>query len=172
LADLNHEDYVAQMVTVPLSKSQEDSAAYRSWECEGGNSGKTQMNRGLILLLALDPMVEEAMTEALLETGGTICLARTADDAMRIVCSNASELELAVIDFDHGSNGMTLLSAIDTCANHHLPMLVLTPPGKGHARFVARANGAAECLAKPISTAQMAKAISSCRSKWELAQVA
>jgi DNA-binding response OmpR family regulator len=160
------------MITVPLSKSQEDSAAYRNWEDEGGNSGKTQMNTGLILLLTLDPMVEEAMTEALLETGGTICLARTADDAMRIVCSNSRELELAVIDFEHGSNGMTLISAINTCADHHLPMLVLTPPGEGHGRFVARANGAAECLAKPVSTAQMTKAISTCRSKWALAQVA
>jgi DNA-binding response OmpR family regulator len=160
------------MMTFGLLENQEDSAAYRSWEGEGGNSGKAQMNRSLILLLTLDPMVEQAITEALLETGGTICLARTSDDAMRIVCSKASELELAVIDFDHGSNGMTLLSAIDTCADHHLPMLVLTPPGEEHGRFVARANGAAECLAKPISAAQMAKAISNCRSKWELAQVA
>lgn len=117
-------------------------------------------------------MVEEAMTEALWETGGTICLARTADEAMRIVCSNASELELAVIDFDHGSNGMTLISAINTCADQRLPMLVLTPPGEEHGRFVARANGAAECLAKPISAAQMAKAMSNCRPKSELALVA
>jgi DNA-binding response OmpR family regulator len=117
-------------------------------------------------------MVEEAMGEALLETGGTICLARTSDDAMRIVCSNASELELAVIDFDHGSNGMTLISAINTCADHHVPILVLTPPGEEHGRFVARANGAAECLAKPISAAQIAEAIINCRPKWELALVA
>ncbi len=130
------------------------------------------MNARLLLLLTLDPMVEEAMAEALLETDGIICIARTADDALRIVCSNGSELELAVIDFDHGSNGMTLISAINTCANHHLPMLVLTPPGEEHARFVARANGAAECLAKPISAAQMAKAMINCRPKRELAQAA
>ena len=111
------------------------------------------------------------MAKALLETDGIICIARTADDAMRIVCS-ASELELAVIDFDHGSNGMTLISAINTCADHHVPILVLTPPGEEHARFVAHANGAAECLAKPISAAQMAKAIINCRPKWELALVA
>lgn len=90
----------------------------------------------------------------------------------RIICSNGIELELAVIDFDHSSNGMTLLSAINTCANNHLPILVLTPPSEEHGRFVARANGAAECLAKPISAAQMAKAIINCRPKWELAQVA
>jgi len=130
------------------------------------------MNARLILLLTLDPMVEEAMAEALLETDGIICIARTADDALRIVCSNGSELELAVIDFDHGSNGMTLISAINTCANHHLPILVLTPLGEEHGRFVARANGAVECLAKPISAAQMAKAIINCRPTWELALVA
>jgi DNA-binding response OmpR family regulator len=130
------------------------------------------MNPRVMLLLTLDPMVEEAMAEALLETGGTICIARTAGDTMRIVCSNASELELAVIDFDHGSNGMTLISAINTCADHHVPILVLTPPGEEHGRFVAHANGAAECLAKPISTPQMAKAIINCRPKWELALVA
>ncbi len=112
------------------------------------------------------------MTEALLKTGGTICLARTAGDAMGIVCSSGNELDLAVIDFDHGSNGMTLISAINTCANHHVPMLVLTPPGEEHARFVARANGAAECLAKPISAAQMAEAMIHCKPTWELAQAA
>jgi len=130
------------------------------------------MNARLILLLTLDPMVEEAMAEALLETDGIICIARTADDALRIVCNNGSELELAVIDFDHGSNGMTLISAINTCANHDLLILVLTPLGEEHGRFVARANGAVECLAKPISAAQMAKAIINCRPKWELALVA
>lgn len=130
------------------------------------------MNAGLILLLTLDPVVEEAMTGALLETGGTICLAHTADDAMGIVCSKGKELELAVIDFDHGSNGMTLISAINTCANQHVPMLVLTPPGKEHARFVALANGAAECLAKPVSVARMATAMIHCRPKEKLAEAA
>jgi len=137
-----------------------------------GNWGKTQMNGRPILLLTLDPMVEETMAEALLETGGMICTARTADDAMRIICRTGSELELAIIDFDRGSNGMTLISAINMCANHHLPILVLTPLGEEHGRFVARANGAAECLAKPISAAQMAKAIINCRPKLELALVA
>ena len=130
------------------------------------------MNGRPILLLTLNPMVEETMAEALLETGGMICTARTADDAMRIICSTGSELELAIIDFDHGSNGMTLISAINTCANRHLLILVLTPLGEEHGRFVALANGAAECLAKPISAAQMAKAIINCRPKWELALVA
>jgi DNA-binding response OmpR family regulator len=131
------------------------------------------MSTSLILLLTLDPMVKAAMAGALLREGGISCLARTSGEAMRIVCSKGGELELAVIDFDHGSNGMTLMSAIDACANHHLPIVALTRAGEEHARFVALANGAAECLAKPVSAQQLAKVIISYRPKsWELAQVA
>jgi len=135
-----------------------------------GNVGR--MSTGLTLLLTLDPLVEEAMASALLREGGISCLAQTSDEAMRIVCNKGSELELAVIDFDHGSNGMTLMSAIDACANHHLPMVALTRPGEEHARLVALANGAAECLAKPVSAEQLAKAIISYRPTRELAQAA
>ena len=52
-------------MTVGLLKNQEESAAYQSWESEGGNSGKTHMNAGLILLLTLDRMVEDAMAGAI-----------------------------------------------------------------------------------------------------------
>lgn len=112
------------------------------------------------------------MAKALLREGGISCLARTSDDALRIVCTKRGQLELAVIDFEHGSNGMTLMSAIDTCANHRLPMLALTRAGEEHARFVALANGAAECLPKPVSAEQLATVINRYRPKWELAQVA
>ena len=112
------------------------------------------------------------MAGALLQKGGIACLARTSDDAVRIVCSKGSELGLAVIDFDHGSNGMTLISAIDACANYHLPILALTRAGDENARLVALANGAAECLAKPVSAEQLADVIIRYRPKWELRQVA
>ena len=135
-------------------------------------SPHTEMTTGLTLLLTLDPIVEQALRNALLREGGTSCLARTSDDAIQIVCTKRSELELAVIDFDHGSNGMTLMSAIDACANHHLPMLALTGAGEEHARFVALANGAAECLPKPVSAEQLGNAIIRYRPRWELAQVA
>ena len=130
------------------------------------------MNARLMLLLTHDPMIEEAMAEALLETGDLCCLAHTADEAMRMVCAKGGELGLAVIDFDHGSNGMTLMSAIDACSNHHLRMVALTGRGEEHSRSVALANGAAECLAKPVSAAQLANTMINCRPKWELAQVA
>ena len=89
---------------------------------------------------------------------------------MRIVCDKESALELAVIDFDHGSNGMTLMRAIDDCANPHFPMVAVTAPREEHARLVAMANGAAACLAKPVSAEQLAKAITNYRPKLDLAQ--
>jgi DNA-binding response OmpR family regulator len=123
------------------------------------------MTKGHTLLLTVDPVVEEAMAVALFHEGGMSCVARTSGEAMGIVCNKGSELELAVIDFDHGSNGMTLMRALDACANPHFPMVALTAPGGEHARVVALANGAAECLAKPISAEQLAKAITSYRPK-------
>lgn len=125
-----------------------------------------------MLLLTLDPMVEQIMDAALWDTGGIVCIARTAGDAMQIICSDGGEVELAVIDFDHGSNGMTLISAINTCANRHVPLLALTRPGEEHADCMARVNGAVECLPKPVSAAQMVKAIIKCRPKGKLAQAA
>jgi len=129
---------------------------------------QSQPYAGLILLLTLDPMVEKTVGEALVETGGIICLARTADDAIRIACSHGSELELAVIDFEHGANGMTLMGAIKTCANHYLPILVLLPVREERAKSVARANGAAECVAKPFSGALVAKAMINCKQSGDL----
>ena len=128
------------------------------------------MSKGHTLLLTSDPMVEQAMAVALLREGGISCLARTSGEAIQIVCNEESELEFAVIDFDHGSNGMTLMRALDACASPHFPMLAVTAPGEEHARFVALANGATECLAKPVSAEQLRKAITSYRPKLDVPQ--
>ena len=123
------------------------------------------MSTGHTLLLTVDPMLEEAMGLALLHEGGISCLARTSGEAMRIVCNKESELELGVIDFNHGSNGMALMKAVDACANPHFPLIAITGPGEEHARSVALANGAAACLAKPVSAEQLAKAMTRYRPK-------
>jgi DNA-binding response OmpR family regulator len=130
----------------------------------------TEMSTGHTLLLTVDPMVEEAMGLALLHEGGISCLARSSDEALRIVCNKESELELGVIDFDHGSNGMALIRALEACANPHFPMVAVTGSGEEQARLVALANGAAACLVKPVSAEQLAKAITTYRPKLDLAQ--
>src|ERR1700694_3087977 len=104
------------------------------------------MNARLVLLLTHDRQFEKQLTEALLETGGSVVLvARKVGDALQIVCARGHELDLAVIDFDEGCHGMTLLSAIDMC-RHQLPIVVIASTDAYHTAALAYANGAA-CLA-------------------------
>jgi ActR/RegA family two-component response regulator len=118
-------------------------------------AGETQMNPRLILLLTHDREFENLLTEAVLATGAAgILVARTVDDALHIVCTRGRELDFAVIDFDDGCHGMTLLSALDAC-RHGLQVVVVTSQDVYHAAAVAYANGVAACLAKPIAASDL-----------------
>jgi DNA-binding NtrC family response regulator len=113
------------------------------------------MNMRLILLLTRDRDFETNLTEAGLATGPAVILvARTVGDALQIVCTRGRELDFAVIDFDDGCHGMTLLSALDTC-RPELPVVVVTSKDVYHAAAVAYANGVTACLAKPIGASEL-----------------
>ena len=113
------------------------------------------MNTRLVLLLTRDRDFEKLLTRAVLETGAAaILVARTVGDALHVVCTRGRELDFAVIDFDDGCHGMTLLSALDTC-RHGLPVVVATSLDVYHAAAVAYANGVAACLAKPIGASDL-----------------
>lgn len=117
------------------------------------NSAKPPIRN--ILLLTHDRDFEELLTEAVLETGtATVLVARNVGDALQIVCARGRELDLAVIDFDEGCHGMTLLSALDTC-RAELSVVVVTSSDAYHAAAIAYANGVAAVLAKPISGAEL-----------------
>jgi DNA-binding NtrC family response regulator len=81
-------------------------------------------------------------------------MARDIDKALQIMADHSDELSLVVIDFDDGCHGMTSLSAIKNCLEK-LPVIVATSSDSYHAAAVAYANGAAACLAKPITTAEL-----------------
>ena len=113
------------------------------------------MNTRLVLLLTRDREFEKLLAEAVLKTGAAVILvARNIGDALQIVCTRGRELDFAVIDFDDGCHGMTLLSALDTC-RADLPVVVVTSSDAYHAAAIAYANGVAACLAKPISGAEL-----------------
>lgn len=113
------------------------------------------MNMRLILLLTRDRDFETNLTEAVLGTGPAVVLvARTVGDALQIVCTRGRELDFAVVDFDDGCHGMTLLSALDACRSE-LPVVVVTSKDVYHAAAVAYANGVAACLAKPIGASDL-----------------
>ena len=114
-----------------------------------------RMNTRLILLLTHDREFENLLTEAVIATGPALILvARTVGDALRIVCTRGRELDFAVIDFDDGCHGMSLLSALDTC-RPGLPVVAVASQDVYHAAAVAYANGVAACLAKPIGASDL-----------------
>jgi DNA-binding NtrC family response regulator len=117
------------------------------------------MKPRLVLLFTRDRAFDQLVSEALFGTGAIVLIARSVTDALQIVCQRGRELDFALMDFDGGCRGMTLLSAVHTC-HQQLPVLVTTSEDTEHATAVAYANGARVCLNKPLSAALLANAIS------------
>ena len=111
-----------------------------------------------VLLYTRDPNFDELLVEALSGTGAIVFIARTVADALQVVCQRGRELDFALMDFDGGCRGMTLLSAVHTCYEQ-MPILVTTSEDAEHATAVARANGARGSLNKPLHAATLTDAI-------------
>jgi DNA-binding NtrC family response regulator len=124
------------------------------------------MKAPVILLLTREPRVEILFAKALLEKGrgkAVVVVARNIDDALQAVCTRGDELDFAVIDFDDGCHGMTLLSAINML-REELPIMVLISSDTYRAAALAYANGAAACLAKPMTAAELVLSIRELRA--------
>jgi DNA-binding response OmpR family regulator len=130
------------------------------------------MKTPVIALLTNDPSLEECVAQVLLESGGLSHLAQSASDALDLVCTSGQDLDLAVIDCEHGPHGMTLVGAINS-RREGFPVIVVTRPGEKYIEALAYANGASACLSKPVSATQLANAMKQCRrSQHQLATVA
>jgi DNA-binding response OmpR family regulator len=117
------------------------------------------MKPRLVLLFTRDRAFDQLVCEALFAAGAIVLIARSVADALQIVCQRGRELDFALMDFDGGCRGMTLLSAVHTC-HQQLPILVTISEDAEHSTAVAYANGARTCLNKPIPPARIADAIS------------
>jgi CheY-like chemotaxis protein len=115
------------------------------------------MKTTVMLLLTNDTELEDAVAEALLELGGVSHLTRDPGDTLETVCG-VHDIDLAVIDFEHGPHGMTLLSAI-SMLREDLPAIVITHDDEKHVEALAYTNGATACFSKPVSTTQLVAAI-------------
>jgi DNA-binding NtrC family response regulator len=111
------------------------------------------MKTPVILLLTTDSGLEDLVAQALSEIGGVSYLARDAEKALETVCC-VPNLDLAIVDFEHGPHGMTLLRAINTVCRQ-LPVIVVTRDDESPVAAVAYTNGAAACLGKPVSATQL-----------------
>ena len=110
-----------------------------------------------MLLLTNDNELEELVADSLSEIGGVSHLTRAAGDALETICG-VDDLDLAIIDFEHGPHGMTLLSAISTL-REDLPVIVITRDDQEHVEALAYANGATACFSKQAVGMQLANAI-------------
>jgi DNA-binding NtrC family response regulator len=115
------------------------------------------MKTPVMLLLTNDNELEELVADALSEIGGISHLTRAAGDALEIICG-VDDLDLAIIDFEHGPHGMTLLSAI-SALRENLPVIVITCDDEQHVEALAYANGATACFSKQAMATQLANAI-------------
>jgi CheY-like chemotaxis protein len=116
------------------------------------------MKPRLVLLLTRDHAFDQLVSEALFGAGAIVLIARSVADALQIVCQRGRELDFALMDFDGGGRGMTLLSAVHIF-HEQLPILVITSEATKHATAVAYANGARACLTKPVLAAELADTI-------------
>lgn len=123
----------------------------------GGDTNEAKPR--VVFLYTRDHGFDGLLGEALSGTGTVVLIARTVAEALQIVCQRGRELALALMDFDGGCRGMTLLSAIHTCCEQ-IPILVTTSKDAEHVTAVACANGARACLRKPTHSAGLANAIS------------
>jgi len=113
------------------------------------------MKTPFILLFTNDNELKDLVAQALSEIGGVSHLARAVNEALETVRC-APSLDFAIVDFEHGSEGLTLLRAINALCRY-LPIIVVTRDDDSH--VAAYTNGAAACLAKPVSVAQLVSTI-------------
>ena len=116
------------------------------------------MKSPLILFFTRDGDFAQSVCEALSGKGAIVLIARDVRDGLQILCQRGRELDSALMDFDDGCRGRTLLSAVHTCYER-LPIVVTTSEKAEHASCLAYANGARTCLKRPLSVADLAKAI-------------
>src|SRR6478735_11224514 len=115
------------------------------------------MKTPIMLLLTDDNELEELVADTLSKIGGISHLTRDAGDALETICG-VNDLDVAIIDFEHGPHGMTLLSAISTL-REDLPVIVITRDDEEHVEALAYANGATACFPKQAVATRLANAI-------------
>ena len=116
------------------------------------------MKPRLVLLYTRDRNFDRVLKEALWGTRAVVLIARNPEAVRKIVFRRGRELDLAILDFNQGFRGMTVLNALNGCYDN-VPTLAVSSKGEGRAGALAFARNARVCLSKPFSSAILAKAI-------------
>jgi DNA-binding NtrC family response regulator len=121
------------------------------------------MHAQFVLLFTRDTTVARQLATALDREGATLLTAEGLSDVIQILHHHGRALDLAVLDFDHGARGITLLAAIHSW-REELPIVVLTGSDAAHTGALAYAHGARSCLQKPFATEELADLLTTLRS--------
>jgi CheY-like chemotaxis protein len=128
--------------------------------------GITKSNH--VLLLTRDIELEQKSAIAAAATDTRLIVARTVGVALEIIYQRGRDLDLVVIDFDNGTRGTALLSALST-PRADLPIVALTSTAQDHSTALANADGSACCLSQPINAAELEIVMRLfCRSKLQV----
>ena len=125
-----------------------------------GSHGANTSNREsmikskLVLLLTRDIELEQQSATAAAASSARLIVARTVDVALEIIHQRGCELELVVIDFDHGTGGKALLRALAT-SPAKLAIVALTSTDSNDSTVLARADTNVCCLTKPINAMEL-----------------
>ena len=112
------------------------------------------MKSHLVLLLTRDVELEQQSSMAAAASGARLEVTTTVGEALQAVCEHGREIDLVVIDFDNGTRGMTLLSALNILRDQVL-IVALTSAARDHSAVLAYAEGAACCLTKPMNAVEL-----------------
>jgi DNA-binding NtrC family response regulator len=111
-----------------------------------------------VLLLTDDRQLQTAVAEAVLEIGGLSCLVRDVDEALTTICDGVSKIDAAIIDFQHGPRGLTLISALKACQGH-LPVIAVVQQNDNQIQGLAYKMGATACFGREFSKYAFVSAI-------------
>lgn len=107
------------------------------------------------MLVSSDPEVRRMVENEVLAARHGLRLIADRDRALRELNNEENDIDLAIIDFVPGINGLTLFTA----ARDHVPVLAVTERETAGMQSVLLRHGAVACLTKPFTPEQLRHAI-------------
>src|ERR1044071_7678705 len=108
----------------------------------------------IVLLIDADGDCEDTVSEVAAREGYDTHRVKTSREAFALLQGRFYSLRLIVVDVDPGAHGLAVMEAITSCADRP-PLLVLTALEESYMKPIARAHGAAGCLAKPLDARKL-----------------
>jgi DNA-binding response OmpR family regulator len=115
------------------------------------------MKAHVIMLISSDPEVKRLVGDEVLAARHGLRFHTDRDRAMRELNNDGHDIDLAIIDFVPGINGLTLFTA----AREHVPVLAVLDPDAAAMQSVLLRHGASGCLTKPFTAEELRQAIRS-----------